>query len=422
MKAIYLYTKSILTVIIITAFTACGSKEDNSIITPPPPPDATLESILLQTPPEKTAYTLSEAIDLNGLKVIGTYSNGEKQAIQITTNNISGFSSEEPAETQEITVSVDSKKASFTIKVLPMRVTNGVLTEIIDGYPELQLPNGVKSIQSNVFTHKSTTKVILNQGLESIAENAFSTSNIQEINFPSSLKTIGEYAFYNCKELNAVDLSQTQITVIENNAFGHAGMKELKLPSSLTDIKTQAFRSTANLEVLVIPTSVKNIELEAFRECGIRTLELPNSISKIAPRAFYLAPNIVEVTTYGPESNDNPNAILDDSSFEGCPELTIFNIPTSIRILGQGIIGVNKKVSSITIPAHVTQMRFSTFGNTGVKNIIVKATTPPTAVLIYDLIWSGFPNSITSITVPPGTAALYKAAQGWKEFATKITQ
>lgn len=419
MKTSQFYATALFTLFLCALSTACSSKEELPT-PPPPPPPATLESLHIETPPAKTTYTLDEVLSLEGLKVVGTYSDGKTRTIEIKSENTSGFSSEKPAETQQVNISVEKKTASFPVQILPMRVTDGVLTEVLDGYPEIQLPKGVKSIQNGLFLGKNIQRVTLNDGLEAIGEKAFLNSKIEEINFPASLKTIGKYAFYMCTKLTRLDLSQTQIVVIEDSTFGLTGIKELKLPATLTDIKVQAFINTAALELLTIPSSVKNIETEAFRECGITTLNLPNSITLVGTRAFYYSPNLVEVKTYGPTSTDNLSAVIKEACFTGCDALTVFNIPQSIRTLEQGIIGNNQNVVHVTIPFQVTKMHFSVFGNTAIKEVIVEAINPPETVLAFDVAWVGFPNDVISITVPSGSVEQYKVAKGWKEYATKI--
>ena len=53
-------------------------------------------------------------------------------------------------------------------RVSPVRVENGVLTEVLKGYDEITLPNSVKSIPKNAFNGSKINKVILNEGLKSI--------------------------------------------------------------------------------------------------------------------------------------------------------------------------------------------------------------------------------------------------------------
>lgn len=101
----------------------------------------------------------------------------------------------------------------------------------------------------------------------------------------------------------------------------------------------------------------------------------------------------------------------------GCPNLARFEIPQSISILGQGLITGNQKVHTLTIPARVTRIDFSAFDNTGIKEVIVEALTPPAT---SEGEWYGFPETITSISVPAQAVEAYKTAEGWKKFADKI--
>lgn len=157
--------------------------------------------------------------------------------------------------------------------------------------------------------------------------------------------------------------------------------------------------------------------MEAFRGSGITTVQLPNSISTIEARAFYLCPNLTEVSAYGPASSNHPDAVIKEHYLVGCPNLARFEIPQSISILGQGLITGNPKVHTLTIPARVTRIDFSAFDNTGIKEVIVEALTPPAT---SEGEWYGFPETITSISVPAQAVEAYKTAEGWKKFADKI--
>ena len=171
------------------------------------------------------------------------------------------------------------------------------------------------------------------------------------------------------------------------------------------------------LKSAVIPQSVTHIGMEAFRGSGITTVQLPNSISTIEARAFYLCPNLTEVSAYGPASSNHPDAVIKEHCLVACPNLARFEIPQSISILGQGLITGNQKVHTLTIPARVTRIDFSAFDNTGIKEVIVEALTPPAT---SEGEWYGFPETITSISVPAQAVEAYKTAEGWKKFADKI--
>lgn len=64
-------------------------------------------------------------------------------------------------------------------------------------------------------------------------------------------------------------------------------------------------------------------------------------------------------------------------------------------------------------------MHFSVFGETGIKEVKVKAINSPRAVL--DIAWYGFSNDVTTISVSAESVERYKTEKGWKDFAGKIT-
>lgn len=394
-----------------------NKKEQPSPENPSNPTGAALESFVIDQLPTKTIYALGESIDLSGIKATGKYKDGVQRPLQINNNQASGFSSAAPAERQVITITVEGKQVTFEIRISPVRVQNGTLNEILDGYAEIIFPNDVKSIAPNTFSKKKVTKVILNEGLTSIGKLAFFSSSVQEIVFPTTLTTLESDIFYYCNNLKKVDLSQTKLTVIPTSSFFSSGIEEIILPLTLKEIGVQAFLGTSKLKKIEIPANVKLIDTEAFRESGIVTISLPNSISTISGTAFYYCPELTEVKTYGPVSNDNPKSSIKAYCFEGCAKLTLFEIPQSIRILEQGLIGGNTKITQLTIPRNVTQINFSAFNNTKIKEVRVEATTPPHVPVET---WYGFPDDVSVIRVPAESVEKYKTAHGWSDFANKI--
>lgn len=305
----------------------------------------------------------------------------------------------------------------------PLIISNGVVTGIADGYTEAIFPASVKRIAKDAFkSNKQIQKLTLNEGLEVIEEDAFIFSTIAEINFPSTLKEIGPYAFYNCAALTTADLSRTKVTDLPEGAFGISGLQSANLPSTLINIGAQAFLNTTKLANLTIPVRVQKVGNEAFRESGLITVLLPNNLSFMEQRVFYLCPNLQEVKTHGEIINDAPDGKMQESCFEGCPEISVFEIPLNMRNIGQGQLAQNKKLKSIIIPANISYIAFSAFNNTGIEYVTVEPTIPPTVQLVGGTAWYGFPDTVVSITVPTGTADAYKMAEGWKTFADKIKE
>ena len=372
---LYIITTLCLQMVLGAILLSCSTENDEykkdspSAANPVEPIGASLEDFSIEQLPAKTIYALGENIDLTGLNVTGKYDDGKQRPVKVTSEQISGFSSSVPVDKQEVTITIEGKQKSFSVHISPVRVENGVLTEILKGYNEIILPNSVKSIPKDAFRNSQIAKVVLNEGLKSIGDMAFFNSTVQEIVFPSTLEQLKEDIFYYCYNLKKADLSKTKITKLPASTFVYAGIEEVLLPVTLKEIGSQAFLKTSQLKTIEIPENVSTIGQEAFRESGITTVKLPNGVTNIASRAFYYCPELTEVITYGTMSNEDPNAMIHAYCLEGCPKLTRFEIPQSIRILGQGLLGGNRKVTQLTIPANVTQINFSAFNNTGIKEI-----------------------------------------------------
>ena len=420
----YIITALCLQMVLGAILLSCSTENDEykkdspSAANPVEPIGASLEDFSIEQLPAKTIYALGENIDLTGLNVTGKYDDGKQRPVKVTPEQISGFSSSAPVDKQEVTITIEGKQKSFSVQISPVRVENGVLTEVLKGHNEIILPNSVKSIPKAAFRGSQINKVVLNEGLQSIGDMAFFNSTVQEVVFPTTLEQLEENIFYYCRNLKKADLSRTKLTKLPASTFVYAGVEEVLLPATLKEIGAQAFLKTSQLKTIEIPENVRTIGLEAFRESGITTVKLPNGVTTIAQRAFYYCPELTEVTTYGTVLNENPEAMIHPYCLEGCPKLTRFEISKSIRILGQGLLGGNRKVTQLTIPANVTQINFSAFNNTGIKEVMVEGITPPQ---VFEKVWYGFPDDITVIRVPAESVEKYKNANGWKDFTNKIT-
>jgi len=75
-----------------------------------------LSSIAVTTPPNKTTYSIGEALNLTGLVVTATYSDDSTEEVTITAANITGFSSTTEGQ-KTLTVTYGGKTTSFNITV-----------------------------------------------------------------------------------------------------------------------------------------------------------------------------------------------------------------------------------------------------------------------------------------------------------------
>ncbi|MEL7566194.1 MAG: InlB B-repeat-containing protein [Dehalobacterium sp.] len=84
-----------------------------------------LESIEIITPPDKTTYNVGDALDLDGLVVEGTYSDGFTEKLSITRGHISGFDSSEEEKDQVVTVTYQDKTDTFTVDIVSVSDPKG---------------------------------------------------------------------------------------------------------------------------------------------------------------------------------------------------------------------------------------------------------------------------------------------------------
>jgi hypothetical protein len=105
---------------------------------------ATLQSIAVTSPPTKAVYAAGEALDLTGLAVTGTYSNGTTKAETVDLSNISGYSANTVGQ-QTLTVTVDCKTATFAVTVK------------ISGGFTVNLEDPINDIPANIVLSKSGT-------------------------------------------------------------------------------------------------------------------------------------------------------------------------------------------------------------------------------------------------------------------------
>ncbi|WP_296560153.1 lectin like domain-containing protein [uncultured Acetobacterium sp.] len=85
---------------------------------------ATLTGIKITSPATKLTYQLGEPLDLSGLVVTGSYSDGSSRKETVTAANISGFNSA-TAGSKTLTISIGGKTTSYTITV-KSAVSSGV--------------------------------------------------------------------------------------------------------------------------------------------------------------------------------------------------------------------------------------------------------------------------------------------------------
>ena len=307
------------------------------------------------------------------------------------------------------------------------------------GLTYVTIPNSVTSIGSNAFSGTkwydnqpdglvyagivlyaykgimpSNTKIDIKEGTIRISYNAFSgCTGLSSITIPNSVKSIGNCAFRNCSSLTSITIPNS-VTNIEGGrgregAFvGCSSLTSVTIGNSVTNIGDYAFNGCSKLASIVIPNSVTNIGKYAFYGCSsLSSVTIGNSVTSIGNFAFAGCSSISSVTI--------PNSVtsIGEGAFQNCSGLTSITIPNSVTSIGYRAFDGCSNLTSITIPESVTNIGGEAFLGAKLRNIVVKAKTPPTS---GENTFSAQSYYHTVLMIPEGSWDAYAYSDNWYQF------
>ena len=149
-------------------------------------------------------------------------------------------------------------------------------------------------------------------------------------------------------------------------------------------VGTYSFYECANLTNIVIPESATKILASAFAYSGLTGINIHDKVTSIAANAFV-----------------------------NCKSLTTATIGSGVTTIGNDAFAYCSNLTSVTIGAKVKTINQGVFYSSGVKDVYIHATTPPTVDAPY--IFSSSP----TVHVYKESLAAYKASK-WANYAGKI--
>jgi hypothetical protein len=307
-----------------------------------------LTGIAVTTPPAKTAYNKGEALDLTGLVVIGTYSDGSSKVETVTLADVSGYKTNTTGQ-QTLTVTINGKTTTFTVTV------NGTITDI-------------NAISAYLGSAKGGTDA---NNPVALALNVNLSGN-GLTNVLSAISSAGKFV--------ALDLSGSTMSGTEFDSTSGAGAAKvvsLVLPDTAKSIKagtyfTSIFSAFTNLKS-VSGAGVETVDDNVFRDCtSLSSVSLPNA-QTIGNEAFRYCTslssvNLPEVTTIGnfafyectslTSVNLPEVTTIGNYAFYKCTSLTSVNLPNVTTIDGRPFARCSN-LTSITVDAGNTKFSAS---------------------------------------------------------------
>lgn len=227
-----------------------------------------------------------------------------------------------------------------------------------------------------------------------ISADAFTDCrNLASVTLPGNLKSIYSRAFANCTSLNSIVIPEG-VTTIESGAFGNCtSLSSISLPSTLTALA--GFAGCTALTSVTVPESVTSIA-GAFQYCSNLSSFTRNAICP-----------------------DGRALVLDNKLyFVAYSGITSYTVPSGVTTLGEYCLSTS--LSSITIPASVTDMSGCSFFSWDSLTLTIKATTPPKISSSSEYFDPDLSTTDLQIIVPGSAEATYKNAANWNKWARYI--
>lgn len=231
------------------------------------------------------------------------------------------------------------------------------------------LPSTITSIGSWAFEdNQALTHFTIPVNVKVVPQGIlYNCSNLESVTLAEGTTTIGERAFHNCPKLATIEnFDQTTLTTINNQAFRNTGFTTFTLPSTITSLGSSIFYECANLESVNIPTSIDYVPSEFAYNCAkLTSVQLHDGIRSIKSSAFSGCKLLTAINL-----NDKITSI-ESSVFYNCENLVITKLPAALTSIGSSSLRNMKAMTgTITIPSGVTSIGESAFRGSAMSGII----------------------------------------------------
>ena len=117
----------------------------------------------------------------------------------------------------------------------------------------------------------------------------YGCTSLEEINLPNSITTIGSNVFQNCTALKVIDISSiNNYSLYSDNVFANCtSLEKVILSDDLLYIPDFTFDNCESLREITLPKGIVSIGMYAFRDCyNLNSIELPSKLREISDGAF----------------------------------------------------------------------------------------------------------------------------------------
>lgn len=306
-------------------------------------------------------------------------------------------------------------------------------------FGKVTLGENIRNIDAFSFFYTRIDELVLSDKMETVPDEAFQLTNIKTLTIGENIKRIGKKAFYMCP-LTTVT-SKSPNFVVGEEAFGHTRPDCGEWLSCITSLgkaafKGASFNGSAQFSQLVeigdsaffgatfpknylftVAPSVRTIASSAFHNSGVARITVDSANPYFTTEmGFYLL-------------NANKTSLILTLAPPEPIGISISPFPSTMIRLEPGSIGSRPYsgsyegqsfYKSVTIPATVYDMEGAFKDCSTLSSLTCLAVTPPpiSDATFNDKIFENSPDA--RLSVPEGTANLYRNAPGWRRFTNIV--
>ena len=331
-----------------------------------------------------TNHTSSRSLDENSK---------DNQGLTYTLNaadhtaTVANYDNSTPDGVIDIPDTVISGGQPYTVTAIGYSAFGSLSTPI--NVSSVFIPATVLSIGDSAFIYcdaLTTVTFAENSQLKSIERAAFWGSEhvyprFKEIKIPDSVETIGKGAFYDCRDLERITLPSALQTLSTVTFYNCTALSEVTFPASLKTIESSAFSGCRNLSEVELPASLKAIRSSVFHLCiNLKTVSYDgslkqwNDITANNDVLGYSCPSLVmdDYTAQFILVKDDPDHPVPDpppktvtiTKYTGTESTVILPSEISrwpVTKIGEDALKDNTTITSVTIPASVTEIGSNAF-------------------------------------------------------------
>ena len=209
---------------------------------------------------------------------------------------------------------------------------------------------------------------------------------IKKVVIENGVTNIGEEAFYGCSGLNSITIPNS-VTSIGSAAFARTEWYDSQ-PDGLVyaGLCLYGYKGAMAANTKIdIKEGTKGITGYTFSNCSsLISITIPNSVMNIGSGAF-----------------------------RGCSGLTSITIPNSVTSIGGYAFEDSSGLNSVTIGNSVTSIGGYAFAGAKLRNIVIKAKTPPSS---GKKTFSNQSYYHTTLMIPEGCWDTYAYSDDWYQF------